>query len=163
MALSDGETRRRSVVSGGARRRRRQRKGEEGGAAASKSAWARGSKPDRVSEGRKESTGVGGGEERYTRMGRKGKGKGAGGEGGDALWWGRNIPLDGGGERGGVGSAGEGREGEKGEKIKERRKRMRGGKNIPKNRDGKGIQSLFRDGKQIPSLFRDRKKNSVFI
>ena len=40
---------------------------------------------------------------------------------------------------------------------------MIGGKNIPKNRDGKGIPSLFRDGKQIPSLFRDGKKNSVSI
>ena len=51
-----------------------------------------------------------------------------------------------------------GRNGRKGKKIKERRKRRRGGKNIPKNRDGKGIPSLFRDGKQIPSLFRDGKK-----
>ena len=32
-----------------------------------------------------------------------------------------------------------------------------GGKNILKNRDGKGIPSLFRDEKQIPSLFRDGK------
>ena len=30
-------------------------------------------------------------------------------------------------------------------------------KNILKNRDEKGISSLFRDGKQIPSLFRDKK------
>ena len=37
--------------------------------------------------------------------------------------------------------------GRKGEKIKERRKRRRGEKNITKNRDGKGIPSLFRDGK----------------
>ena len=40
-----------------------------------------------------------------------------------------------------------GGKGRKGKKIKERRKRRRGGKNIPKNRDGKGIPSLFRDEK----------------
>ena len=44
--------------------------------------------------------------------------KGAGEEGGGARWRGRNIPSNGGGERGSAGSAGEGREGEKGEKDK---------------------------------------------
>ena len=48
--------------------------------------------------------------------------------------------------------------GERGKKIKEIRKRRRWVKNIPKNRDGKGIPSQFRDGKQIPSLFKDGKK-----
>ena len=54
-----------------------------------------------------------------------------------------------------------GGKGRKGKKINERRKRRREKKNIPKNRDVKGIPSLFRDEKQIPSLFRDEKKNSV--
>ena len=53
-----------------------------------------------------------------TRRGRKEKGKGADGERGGARLEGRNIPLDGGGERGGVGFSGEGREWEKGEKDK---------------------------------------------
>ena len=159
MALGDGETRRQSVVSGGARRQRRQCKGEEGGALASASASAsvRGRKLDHLSAGRKGSTGLGDGEERQTRRGKKGKGKGAGREGGGARWRGRNIPSDGDGERGGAGSAGEGREGEKGEKIRERRKKRRGGKNIPKNKDGKkNFVSIFRDG-IFSSLFRDRK------
>ena len=123
----------------------------QGGAAAS----ARGRKPDRSSAGRKGSTGVGGGEERQTRRGRKGKGKGADGLGGGARWRRRNILSDDGGERGDAGSAGEGREGEKGEKDKgKKEKKEMGKKNIPKNRDGKGISSLFRDI-NFPSLFRD--------
>ena len=112
MALGDRETRRRSVVSGGARRRRRQRKGEEGGAVASASAWARGRKLDRAST-----------------AGKRGKCDREEREGGGARWRGRNILLDGGGERGGAGTAGEGREGEKGEKNKgEKEKKERGGK-----------------------------------
>ena len=50
-----------------------------------------------------------------------------------------------------------GGKGKKGKKIKERRKR-REKKNIPKNRDGKGIPFLFRDGKQIPSLKLETEK-----
>ena len=50
--------------------------------------------------------------------------------------------------------------GRKGKKIKERRKRRRGGENIPKNREGKGIPSLFRDGKKIPSLKLETEKIS---
>ena len=59
-------------------------------------------------------------------------------------WRGRNIPSDGGGERGGAGSAGEGREGEKGEKDKGKKEKKEREKNIPKNIDGKQILSLFR-------------------
>ena len=55
-----------------------------------------------------------------------------------------------------------GGKGRKGKKNKgEREKKEKEEKNIPKNRDGKGIPSLFRDGKQIPSLFRGGKKKSV--
>ena len=67
---------------------------------------------------------------------------------------GEEYHSDGGGERGGAGSVGERIEGEKGEKDKgEKKKNERWEKNIPKNRDGRGIPSLFRDGKQISSLF----------
>ena len=62
-----------------------------------------------------------------TRRGRKEKGKGGG-----ARWRERNIPSNGGGERGDAGSVGEGREGEKGEKDKaEKEKNERRKKKYP--------------------------------
>ena len=139
MALGDGETRRRSMVSSGARRWRRR-----GGRGAPASVAGK--------RGRRD------GEEREKGMGPAGRGAAHDGGGGisyrTAVGRGAAQVLP---ARGG--------KGRKGKKIKERRKRMRGGGGgeeiSKKNRDRKGIPSLFRDGKQILSLFRDRKKNSV--
>ena len=91
------------------------------------------------------------GEEREKGMRPAGRGAARGGRGGISRWMvlGRGaahvLPTRGG-------------KGRKGKRIKERRKRRRGEKkNIPINRDGKGIPSLFRDEKQIPSVFKDGK------
>ena len=124
----------------------------------------RGRKPDRASAGRKRSTGLGGGkrgrrdeEEREKGRGPAGREAARGGGGGifrrTAVGRGAAQVLP---ARGG--------KGRKGKKIKEREKNERGEKNIPKNRDGKGIPSLFRDRKQIetekkiPSLFLETEK-----
>ena len=181
------------VDDGEERQMQRGRKGKEKGAggewrgrkvtaAASESAWVRGRKLDRSLGERKGITGVDGGEERQTRRGRNGKGKG-----GNARWQGRKGEQRrqsrrgrGGGSRiscrheapaSAAGKRGRGRRGEgrgergknKGEKEKRRMREGGGGGGIPKNRDGNGIPSLFRDGKKIPSLFRDGKKKSVSI